>query len=167
MLRSNVKRNQASHIGSSKDNEMLNIDLKYQSSSVLAMAQQNIEDHTMKLELDISQMTARKNKEVASDILRANQTVAALEEREHKFKKTKNINCRELMTNFNQECLKLNYLLKRETHQVLSRRTEKVEVIPNTYMNFKVVTKDQLAPGKIHFSFGDGQYVRAPRAIQR
>jgi len=39
---------------------------------------------------------------------------------------------------------------------VLSRRAEKIEVIPNTYMNFKVVTKDMLAPGKINFSFGDG-----------
>lgn len=67
------------------------------------------------------------------------------------------------MKNFNLECLKLNYLLKRESHQVLSRRTERIEVIPNTYMNFKVVTKDQLAPGKINFSYGDGQYVRAPK----
>ena len=46
---------------------------------------------------------------------------------------------------------------------MLSRRTERIEVIPNTYMNFKVVTKDQLAPGKINFSYGDGQYVRAPK----
>jgi len=36
-------------------------------------------------------------------------------------------------------------------------------VIPNTYMFFKVVTKDMLAPGKINFAFGDGQYVRARR----
>ena len=27
-------------------------------------------------------------------------------------------------------------------------------------MFFKVVTKDQLAPGKIHFGFADGQYCR-------
>ena len=30
-------------------------------------------------------------------------------------------------------------------------------------MNFKVVTKDMLAPGKINFTFGEGQYVRAPK----
>ena len=31
-------------------------------------------------------------------------------------------------------------------------------------MFFKVVTKEQYAPGKINFSFGEGQYVRARRA---
>mmetsp|Transcript_42023 Transcript_42023/g.55372 ORF Transcript_42023/g.55372 Transcript_42023/m.55372 type:complete len:137 (+) Transcript_42023:659-1069(+) len=30
-------------------------------------------------------------------------------------------------------------------------------------MFFKVITKDMLAPGKINFTFGDNQYVRAPR----
>ena len=43
------------------------------------------------------------------------------------------------------------------------KRVEKIEVIPNTYMFFKVVTKDMLAPGKINFAFGEGQYVRARR----
>lgn len=67
------------------------------------------------------------------------------------------------MENFNLECLKLNYLLKRESHQTIGRHAEKIDVLPNTYMNFKVVTKDMLAPGKIHFSFGEGTYVRAAR----
>ena len=37
-----------------------------------------------------------------------------------------------------------------------ARRAEKIEVIPNTYMYFKVVTKEMLAPGKINFAFGEG-----------
>jgi len=82
--------------------------------------------------------------------------MAAEEERVHRFKYSKTINCREMMESFNLECLKLNYLLKRESHQVLGRRTDRIDVIPNMYMYFKVNTKDMLAPGKIHFSFGEG-----------
>ena len=37
-------------------------------------------------------------------------------------------------------------------------------MLDDTYMYFKVITKDMLAPGKINFSYGDGQYVRSGRA---
>ena len=53
-----------------------------------------------------------------------------------------------MMREFNMECHTLNYQLKRlvadkDSHQVLQpKRGEKIEVIPNTYMFFKVVTKD-------------------------
>lgn len=40
------------------------------------------------------------------------------------------------------------------------KRVTKVEVIPNTAMFFKIITKDQLAPGKITFRYGEGMYVR-------
>lgn len=71
---------------------------------------------------------------------------------------------------FSSECNKISYQLKRvvcdnDSHQALvPKRQEKIEVIPETYMFFKVVTKDMLAPGKINFSFGAGQYVRARRS---
>jgi len=61
-------------------------------------------------------MTDKKNKEVELDLCRMNRNYAALLEKEYKFKSTKSINCRELMKNFNLECLKLNYLLKRDSH---------------------------------------------------
>ena len=52
-----------------------------------------------------------------------------------------------MMRDFNLKCLELNYRLKRlvadkASHQVLGRRPEKIEVIPYTYMFFKVNTKD-------------------------
>ncbi len=74
-----------------------------------------------------------------------------------------------MMKQFNAEALTLNYQLKRlvadkDSHSVLAhRRAERIEVIPDTYMFYKVVTKDMLAPGKIQFSFEPGQYVRARR----
>ena len=44
----------------------------------------------------------------------------------------------------------------KDSHQVLAaKRTEKIEVIPSTYMYFKVITKDMLAPGKINFTYAD------------
>lgn len=43
------------------------------------------------------------------------------------------------------------------------RRVETIEVLDDTYMFFKVVTKDMLAPGKINFSYADGQHVRSGR----
>lgn len=39
---------------------------------------------------------------------------------------------------------------------LVPRRQEKIEVIPNTYMFFKILTKDMLAPGKINFTFAAG-----------
>ena len=47
------------------------------------------------------------------------------------------------------------------------RRTEVINVIPDTYMYFKVVTRDMHAPGKLHFGYGEGQYVRSgvPRRL--
>ena len=74
-----------------------------------------------------------------------------------------------MMKQFNAEALTLNYQLKRlvadkDSHSILAhRRAERIEVIPDTYMFYKVVTKDMLAPGKIQFSFEPGQYVRARR----
>ena len=76
-----------------------------------------------------------------------------------------------MMKEFNMECHTLNYQLKRlvadkDSHQILHpKRGEKIEVIPNTYMFFKVVSKDMLAPGKINFTYLDGQYVRKKRVI--
>ena len=73
---------------------------------------------------------------------------AAEEERKFKFQFTKNIDCTSMMKEFNIECHTLNYQLKRlvadkDSHQVLQpKRGEKIEVIPNTYMYFKIVTKD-------------------------
>ena len=46
---------------------------------------------------------------------------------------------------------------------IYPRRPQTIEVIANTYMYFKVVTKDQLAPGKIQFSYAPGTYVRKMR----
>ena len=57
---------------------------------------------------------------------------------------------------------KLNYQLRRivadkDSHQVLRpRNTEVIDVIPDVPMYFKVHTKDMLAPGKIHFAYGEG-----------
>ena len=31
-------------------------------------------------------------------------------------------------------------------------------------MFFKVITKDMIAPGKINFTYGEGQYVRSGKA---
>ena len=68
------------------------------------------------------------------------------------------------------QCHTLNYQLKRlvsdkDSQQVLQQKqTEIIDVIPNTYMYYKVVTKDILAPGKINFAYAEGQYVRAGRA---
>ena len=113
--------------------------------------------------------THKKNDEVANQISLSNKIAANEEERKFKFQYTKSIDCTKMMRDFNVECLTLNYQLKRlvadkDSHQVLApKRTEKIEVIPNTYMFFKVVTKDMLAPGKINFAYGDGQYVRARR----
>ena len=45
------------------------------------------------------------------------------------------------------------------------RKVENIEVIADTYMFFKVITKDMLAPGKINFSYGEGQYVRSNKAV--
>ena len=58
------------------------------------------------------------------------------------------------MENFNLECLKLNYLLKRESRQTIGRHAEKIDVLPNTYMNFKVVTKDMLLHTEVIFPAG-------------
>lgn len=74
-----------------------------------------------------------------------------------------------MMKEFNTECHTLNYKLKRlvadkDSHQILHpKRTEKIEVIPNTYMFFKIVTKDQLAPGKLSFSYNNGEFVKPKR----
>lgn len=74
-----------------------------------------------------------------------------------------------MMTTFKSECNTLNYKLKRlvcdqdSTTELPVRRAERVEVIPNTYMYFKVRTKDQLSPGKLHFAYADGQTVKNKR----
>ena len=53
-----------------------------------------------------------------------------------------------MMREFNMECHTLNYKLKRlvadkDSHEILHpRKSEQIEVIPNTYMFFKVMTKD-------------------------
>ena len=89
------------------------------------------------------------------------------EERLHRFNYYKGIDCRQMMKEFAVECNTLNYHLKRlvadkDSHQVLApRRTEVIDVIPDTYMFFKVVTRDMHAPGKLHFGYGEGQYVRS------
>jgi len=65
-----------------------------------------------------------------------------------------------MMKEFSVQCNTLSYNLKRivpdgDRHQLLqAKRNEKIEVIPNTYMYFKIITKDQLAPGKINFAYG-------------
>ena len=52
---------------------------------------------------------------------------------------------------------------KDQYHILHHKKTETIEVIPNTYMYFKIITKEMLAPGKINFTYGDGQYVKARR----
>lgn len=118
-----------------------------------------IELHKNSLEDSISVYTDKFNSKVQRQILKQNEIEAAEEERVHKFKYTKGIDCSKMMRQFNVEALTLNYQLKRlvadkDSHQVLSHgRAEKIEVIPDTYMFYKVVTKDMLAPGKINFTF--------------
>lgn len=64
------------------------------------------------------------------------------------------------------ECLTLNYQLERlvsdnDSHRILyPKKTLTVEVLANTYMYFKVITKDMLAPGRLNFSYAEGTYVR-------
>ena len=124
----------------------------------------------MTLEENLSGYTTKKNDEVAKQIFKQNEIAAAEEERLFKFKETKGKNCSEMIQEFNVACRTLNYQLKRlvadkDSHQILHpRRREKIEVIPETYMYFKVITKDMHGPGKIHFSYGEGFTVRKRRA---
>ena len=91
-------------------------------------------------------------------------------ERRHGFQQTKQISCSELLKKVSKDRNILTYQLKRlvadkDGHQVLQpRRVETIEVLDDTYMFFKVITKDMLAPGKINFTYGEGQYVRSGNA---
>lgn len=113
--------------------------------------------------------TNQKNDEVMKKLLLSNKIFADAEERKYKFTEIKKAPVMEEMQKFKSEANIINYQLKRvvcdqDSHHVLApKRTERIEVIPNTYMFFKVNTKDMLAPGKINFSYGAGQYVRARR----
>ena len=81
----------------------------------------------------------------------------------------KKTDCSKLMKKFNTDCLALNYQLERlvsnnDSHRILyPKKTLSVEVLANTPMFFKVITKDMLAPGKVNFAYGEGTYVRNPR----
>ena len=90
---------------------LTNLDLnKYaQSPSNILAIEQEIMDHERDLEQSISNMTHAKNDEVLSQIDQSTRIMAAEEERIHKFKYTKTIDCKEMMRSFNLECLTLNY----------------------------------------------------------
>ena len=85
----------------------------------------------------------------------------------------KNIDCLTMVSTLKQECNTLNYKLKRivadkDSQSVLQpKKTEKVDVIPSTYMSYKIPTRDMQAPGQIHFAYAEGQFVRSRRATMR
>ena len=124
----------------------------------------------MTLEDNISRFTVEKNREVQEQLMLTTKYLRDEEERVHRFTFTKSIDCRSMMNTFKSECNTLNYKLKRlvcdqDSHQVLyPKRPEQVEVIPNTYMYFKVPSKDQHAPGKVSFYYAPGQTVKNRRS---
>ena len=135
-----------------------------QELQTLAM---EIKEHERDLEDNISSYTVAYNEEVKKNMQLTDQYFKVEEERLHRFNYYKGIDCRKMMKEFAVECNTLNYHLKRlvadkDSHQVLApRRTETIDVIPDTYMYFKVNTRDMQAPGKLHFGYGEGQYVRS------
>lgn len=165
------QRGSTSIVGGDPEMQLTNLDLRNNDSPSMrqfAVAQQ-MEENQKDLEDTISTYTHVQNDQVKYQIESANQIRANEEERIFKFQFTKNIDCTSMMKDFNTECHTLNYQLKRlvadkDSHQILHpKRVENIEVIPNTYMFFKVVTKDQLAPGKLSFSYCNGEYVKARR----
>ena len=60
----------------------------------------------------------------------------------------KSVDCLTMVNTLKQECNTLNYKLKRivadkdSQSVLLSKKTEKVDVIPETYMSYKIPTKD-------------------------
>ena len=89
----------------------MNLDLRQhaQSPTNRLAIENEIVEHERELEQNISNMTNAKNDEIISQIDQSTRIMAAEEERVHKFKYTKTIDCKEMMRSFNLECLTLNY----------------------------------------------------------
>jgi hypothetical protein len=87
-------------------------------------------------------------------------------EQDLKYNYYKKLDAKSMINSLKTECLTLNYQLERlvsdnDSHRILHpKKTLTVEVLANTYMYFKVVTKDMLSPGKINFAYAEGTYVR-------
>lgn len=60
----------------------------------------------------------------------------------------KKVDCLDMVTSLKQECNSLNYDLKRivadkdSQSLLIPKKTEKIEVIPKTYMSYKINTRD-------------------------
>lgn len=156
------------------ENETLtNLDVYQNSPTPLGgpMTRQQIElqiaEHQRDLEDDISLATQKANLVNAEQICIADKMRVTRRERRYGIQQTKEISCSELIKKVSKDRNILSYQLKRlvadkDGHQQLQpKKVETVEVLDDTYMFFKVATKDMLGPGKINFSYSEGQYVRA------
>ena len=91
----------------------------------------------------------------------SNKIRATKEEQTYKFAAMKNIDCLTMVSTLKQECNTLNYKLKRIVADKNSQSililniTEKVDVIPSTYMSYKILTRDMQALGQIYFSYAE------------
>ena len=115
--------------------------------SQMAVAKE-IEQNQQELEDSISTFTIVKNEEVSKQLYLSNKIQANMEEQTYKFAAMKNVDCLTMVSTLKAKCNSLNYELKRivadkDSQSVLiPKKTEKIEVIPKTYMSYKINTRD-------------------------
>lgn len=151
-LSTQSKRNLANVSFRSGFNDTLtNLDVRQSASNTLysqmAVAKE-IEQNQYDLEDSLSALTLEKNEEVTRQLYLSNKIRANREEQTYKFAAMKNVDCLTMVSTLKQECNTLNYKLKRivadkdSQSLLIPKKTEKVDVIPETYMFYKIQTKD-------------------------
>ena len=157
----------------------MNFDMTSPDTLLLLTSKQqqaNVQSEIQKHKFDLSEIddklsvqTITQNDSISGQLQKTNALYAFRMEQDLKYNFYKKQDTKQMIKKFNTECLTLNYQLERlvsnnDSHRILQpKKPLTVEVLANTYMYFKVVTKDMLAPGKVHFSYAEGTYVRNAR----
>lgn len=152
-LSAQSKRNLANvSFRSGFNDTVTNLDLKQNPLSNTLYSQmavaKEIEQHQQDLEDSISVYTHEHNDAVTRQLYLSNKIRANREEQTYKFAAMKKVDCLDMVTTLKKECNAINYNLKRivadkdSQSLLIPKKTEKIDVIPETIMSYKINTRD-------------------------